>query len=72
MSDSEVMAILFHNSRHRDLKSFYLGYVCHHMRKKFPCCLSYNRLGIMNLCNMSAFVNEYRHYWHKQTYCIEE
>lgn len=31
MSDSEVMTILilFHTGRHRDLKSFYLGYVCH-------------------------------------------
>ena len=29
MSDSEVMTILvlFHTMRHRDLKSFYLGYV---------------------------------------------
>mgnify|MGYP002940599963 CR=1 FL=1 len=45
MSDSEVMTllILFHTSRHRDLKSFYLGYVCHHMRKEFPHHLSYNR-----------------------------
>ena len=35
MSDSEVMTILvlFHILRHRDLKSFYLGYVCNHMRK---------------------------------------
>ena len=29
--------------RHRDLKSFYLGYVCNHMRKEFPHRLSYNR-----------------------------
>ena len=38
MSDSEMMTLLihFHTSRHRDLKSFYLGYVCHHMRRSFP------------------------------------
>ena len=30
LSDSEVMTILvlFHTKRYRDLKSFYLGYVC--------------------------------------------
>ena len=45
MSDSEVMTILvlFHILRQRDLKSFYLGYVCNHMRKEFPHRLSYNR-----------------------------
>lgn len=45
MSDSEVMTILvlFHTMRQRDLKSFYLGYVCNHMRKEFPHRLSYNR-----------------------------
>ena len=45
MSDSEVMTILvlYHTMRHRDLKSFYLGYVCNHMRKEFPRRLSYNR-----------------------------
>ena len=44
MSDSEVMTILvlFHTMRYRDLKSFYLGYVCNHMRKEFPNRLSYN------------------------------
>ena len=45
MSDSEVMTILvlFHTMRHRDLKSFYLGYICNHMRSEFPHHLSYNR-----------------------------
>lgn len=45
MSDSEVMTILvlFHTMRHRDLKSFYLGYICNHMRSEFPNHLSYNR-----------------------------
>ena len=33
----------FHSFRHHDLKSFYLGYVCNHMRKEFPHRLSYNR-----------------------------
>ena len=34
MSDSEIMLILklFHTYRFRDLKSFYLGYVCIHMK----------------------------------------
>ena len=46
MSDSEVMTILvlFHTMRHRDLKSFYLGYVCNHMCTEFPHRLSYNRV----------------------------
>ena len=46
MSDSEAMTILalFHIMRHCDLKSFYLAYVCNHMRKEFPHRLSYNRL----------------------------
>ena len=45
MSDSEVMTILvlFHAMRHRDLKSFYLGYICNHMRREFPHSLFYNR-----------------------------
>ena len=45
MSDSEIMTILilFHTYRFRDLKSFYLGYVCQHMRNEFPHPLSYNR-----------------------------
>ena len=45
MSDSEIMLILilFHTYRFRDLKSFYLGYVCMHMKKEFPKTLSYNR-----------------------------
>lgn len=45
MSDSEVMTILilFHTGRYRDLKSFYLGYVCQHMSNEFPRRLSYNR-----------------------------
>ena len=38
MSDSEIMTILvlFHTHRFRDLKSFYLGYICQHMRGEFP------------------------------------
>ena len=45
MSDAEIMTILvlFHTSRHRDLKAFYLGYICQHMRQEFPARLSYNR-----------------------------
>ena len=45
MSDAEIMTILvlFHTSRFRDLKSFYLGYICLHMHKDFPVRLSYTR-----------------------------
>lgn len=45
MSDSEIMTVLvlFHTSRFRDLKSFYLGYICQHRRKEFPHVISYNR-----------------------------
>ena len=45
MSGSEVMTILvlFHTMRHRDLKSFDLGYLCNHMRSEFHNHMSYNR-----------------------------
>jgi len=45
MSDSEIMTILvlFHLKSYRSLKSFYLDYVCRHMRSDFPKTLSYNR-----------------------------
>ena len=45
LSDSEVMTILvlFHTKHFRDLKSFYLGYVCQHMKNEFPHTVSYNR-----------------------------
>ena len=45
VSGSEIMTILilFHTHRFRDLRSFYLGYVCQHMRKHFPNPVSYTR-----------------------------
>lgn len=45
MSDSEVMTImvLFHLKSYRNLKHFYLDYVCVHMRDLFPEYVSYNR-----------------------------
>lgn len=45
MSDSEVMTILiaFHLSGMRNLKWFYLFYVCKHMDNEFPNTVSYNR-----------------------------
>lgn len=45
VSDAEIMTmlVLFHTSRHRDLKAFYLGYICQHMRGDFPNRISYNR-----------------------------
>jgi len=45
LSDSEVMTILivFHLSGTRNLKHFYLFYVCKHLQADFPKCVSYNR-----------------------------
>ncbi|MDO4722366.1 IS982 family transposase [Porphyromonas circumdentaria] len=45
MSDGEVMTILvlFHLSRYRDLKAFYLQYIAHSCRSEFPHLVSYNR-----------------------------
>lgn len=45
LSDSEIITILilFHNNRLRDLKTFYLGHICGHMKGDFPNTVSYNR-----------------------------
>ena len=45
LSDSEVMTILIllHQSRYRDLKSFYLKYVQVHLKSEFPKTVSYDR-----------------------------
>ena len=45
LSDSEVMTILiaFHLSGMRNLKAYYLFYVCKHMNTEFPQLVSYNR-----------------------------
>jgi hypothetical protein len=45
LSDSKVMTILiaFHLSRTRNLKHFYLFYVCKHLKNDFPEVVSYNR-----------------------------
>lgn len=45
LSSSEVITILicFHLSDYRTLKHFYCDYVCVHLRKEFPCLVSYNR-----------------------------
>jgi len=45
LSDSEVMTILiaFHLSGMRNLKHFYLFYVCKHLHSEFPDLVSYNR-----------------------------
>lgn len=45
LSDSEIITILifFHACRFRDLKSFYLGYVCQFLKTDFPKTVSYNR-----------------------------
>src|SRR6218665_175181 len=46
LSHSEVITlmVLFHESRFRDFKTFYTGYVVHHMRDLFPDLVSYNRM----------------------------
>lgn len=45
LSDSEVITILilFHSMGYRNLKHFYLYYVCKHMKSEFPQTVSYNR-----------------------------
>lgn len=45
LSLSEVMTlvILFHHSRYREFKSFYLHHVWLHLRAEFPVLVSYNR-----------------------------
>lgn len=45
LSDSEVMTILiaFHLSGMRNLKHYYLFYVCKHLSMEFPTLVSYNR-----------------------------
>jgi len=45
LSDSEVMTILiaFHLSGMRNLKHYYLFYVCKHLTEEFPFIVSYNR-----------------------------
>lgn len=42
---SEVMTILvlFHQSGYRNLKQFYLEFVCQYLRADFPCLVSYGR-----------------------------
>ncbi|WP_329902957.1 IS982 family transposase [Porphyromonas pogonae] len=45
MSDAEIMTILilFHHSRYRDFKSFYLQYITQQCHSDFPSLVSYNR-----------------------------
>lgn len=45
LSLSEVMTILvlFHGSGYRNLKQFYLEFVCVYLRAEFPGLVSYNR-----------------------------
>lgn len=45
LSQSEVILILilFHEGQYKNLKHFYLFYVCKHMREYFPNTVSYNR-----------------------------
>ena len=45
LSKAEIMLIiiLFHDSRYRCFKHFYLDYVCKHLRHLFPKVVSYNR-----------------------------
>ena len=45
MSDSEVITIMvmFHQSRYRDLKAFYINYIQQYRYRDFPHTVSYNR-----------------------------
>lgn len=45
LSDSEIMTILisFHLSQVRNLKAYYLFYVCKHLKQEFPKLVSYSR-----------------------------
>jgi transposase len=43
LSELMTLAILFHQLRFRQFKSFYLGYVCRHLRTEFPRLPSYQR-----------------------------
>lgn len=45
LSPSEIMTIIihFHQSHFRDFKTFYIQYVCIHLRREFPNLVSYNR-----------------------------
>ncbi|MCL2739464.1 MAG: hypothetical protein FWE30_08480, partial [Bacteroidales bacterium] len=45
MSNSEVITIMimFHQSRYRDIKSFYINYIQRHCASDFPHTVSYNR-----------------------------
>jgi hypothetical protein len=53
LSMSEVMTIqvVFHQSGYRNFKTFYLQYVCRHLRDLFPHTVSYNRM--TELCSNS-------------------
>lgn len=46
MSKSEIatICILFHQSRYKEFKAFYLNQICKHMRNDFPNLVSYNRM----------------------------
>ena len=43
LSEVRTILILFHQSGYRNLKEFYLEFVCLHLRAEFPALVSYNR-----------------------------
>ncbi len=43
LSEMMTLAVLFHQLRFRQFKSFYLGYACRHLRAEFPKLPSYQR-----------------------------
>jgi transposase len=43
LSELMTLTVLFHQLRFRQFKSFYLGYVCRHLRAEFPKLPSYQR-----------------------------
>ena len=45
MSDSEIItiAIIFHLGAFRNMKHYYINYVCKYLQSEFPNTISYNR-----------------------------
>ncbi len=43
LSELMTLAVLFHQLRFRQFKTFYLGHACRHLRREFPKLPSYQR-----------------------------
>ena len=56
LSEMMTLVILFHQLRYRQLKRFYLDYVCRYLRAEFPRLPSYCRLASFLPCRLPALV----------------